>query len=177
MTYLHADLVANNICEPWKGETVVELVYLTLWGIFYRPAFSCVFWFRVNQWMHQHRIWGYNLLSARRQVWFGNYIDFRCKIGAGFRITHFSDINISPCTIGKNFTVNNGVTIGKKDLEQKAWITIGDNVTVGTGTKILGGTFTIGNNVTIGALTLINCEIPSDTLVYGIPPNRTIKPC
>jgi serine acetyltransferase len=140
-----------------------------------RIGFACVFWLRVNQlfilkgWPFQTRIYMW------RQYRFSNDISPYAKIGAGLLIQHPSDVIIgSSAKIGKNATIFNGVTIvglsGYKDLP-----CIGDNVIVYTGAKIIKPV-TIGNNVVIGAMALCNKDIPSNRMMYGIPPNVTIKP-
>ncbi|MDP2652247.1 MAG: hypothetical protein Q8O94_03860 [bacterium] len=88
---------------------------------------------------------------------------------------HPSDLIIgSSAKIGSDAYIFNGVTIvgltGKKDLP-----CIGNNVTICTGAKIIKP-ITIGNNVVIGALALCNKDIPSNSVMYGIPPHVTIKP-
>lgn len=69
-------------------------------------------------------------------------------IGGGFYIQHGFATYIAAQKIGKNFSVNQQVTIGYND-DMKSPI-IGDNVMVMCGAKVLGG-ITIGNNTRIGA--------------------------
>ena len=170
---LKSDLVANKICGEEPRSFALLCKHL-LWGFLFKPNFTCVFLYRLNRWMHLRGIPGCDFLRARRQVWFSNDIHYMADIGPGFHLVHFTDVHITPCKIGKNAAILNGVTIGKK-LWANVDISIGDNCFVGTGAKILGDC-TIGDNVTIGALSLINCDIPSNSSAYGIPPNRVIKP-
>lgn len=47
-------------------------------------------------------------------------------------------------------------------------ITVGNRVWIGHGTILLGG-ITVGNNVIIGAGSLVNKDIPSNTIYAGVP--------
>ena len=82
----------------------------------------------------------------------------------------------SAVTIGKNVTIYNGVTLGSKHFGGDAGMPqLGDNVVVYTGAKLLGAIH-IGDNSEIGALALCNKDVPPNNVMYGIPPNVTIKP-
>lgn len=56
-------------------------------------------------------------------------------------------------------------------VEKKAPITIGDNVFIGARSVILGGV-NIGSNVVIGACSLVNKDIPSNTVYGGVPAKK-----
>lgn len=60
------------------------------------------------------------------------------------------------------------------DLELTFPIVVGSNVFIGFDTKILPGV-TIGDNVIIGAGSVVNKDIPSNTVAAGVP-CRVIKP-
>lgn len=129
------------------------------------------------------------ILRFRRQRWFGNDIDPYATIGSGVTFGHLSGIIIGKgVVIGKNARIQQNVTIGTKHFTPHPNIKIkgeelfdygvpriGDNVAIGTGAVVVGN-ISIGDNVTIGALSFITCDIPSNSLAYGIPPNRTIRP-
>lgn len=72
--------------------------------------------------------------------------------------------------IGKNFSVYQGVTIGKNvkpgDITSKP--IIGDNVAI-YANAVIAGEVKIGNNVSIGAGTVVMKDIPNNSLVYGNP--------
>ena len=73
------------------------------------------------------------------------------EIGEGLVIYHGHGTVIAPYRIGKNFSVYQGVTIGRnaKPGREINNPIIGDNVTVFTNAVVAGG-ITIGDNVTIG---------------------------
>lgn len=75
--------------------------------------------------------------------------------------------------IGYNCTIYQNVTIGSKtqksgNYSPKNYPQIGNNVTIYAGAVILGG-ITIGNNAIIGANSVVNKNIPPNTIVGGIP--------
>ncbi|MFZ3043627.1 MAG: serine acetyltransferase [Minisyncoccia bacterium] len=142
-----------------------------------RPGFACVFWLRVNQlWMRKG--WrGSFRLRIWRQYRFANDISLYADIGPGLLLPHPTDVTVgSAAKIGKNVTIYNGVTLGSKraggdaDMPQ-----LGDNVIVYTGAKLIGPV-QVGDNSEIGALALCTKDVPSNSVMYGIPPNVTIKP-
>jgi serine O-acetyltransferase len=91
-------------------------------------------------------------------------------IGAGFYITHFGGIIISPAAkIGKNFTISQGVTIGISGQGEKRGVpVIGDNVYIATGAKVFGK-ISIGNNVKIGPNAVVHKSIPDNAIVVSYP--------
>ncbi|NTV92636.1 MAG: serine acetyltransferase, partial [Chlorobiaceae bacterium] len=98
-------------------------------------------------------------------------IDLPCEVpvGANFRIDQFGDIIISGyARFGDNCIVRNGVTVGLKNIEEKAAPSIGSNVSIGAGAKILGN-ITIGNNVDIGANAVVLVSVPDNSIAVGIP--------
>ena len=92
------------------------------------------------------------------------------KIGQKFFIDHGMGVVIGETAeIGDNVTLYHGVTLGGTTWKKiKRHPTIGNNVVVGTGAKILGP-ITIGDNTRIGANSVVVNEIPSNSIVVGIP--------
>ncbi len=98
-------------------------------------------------------------------------IELPCEVpvGENFRIDHFGDIIISGyASFGENCIIRNGVTVGLKNIKEKAAPAIGNNVNIGAGAKILGN-ITIGNNVDIGANSVVISSVPDNSLAVGIP--------
>jgi serine O-acetyltransferase len=142
----------------------------------FRPGFASVFWLRVNQRIARKRF--SVQLRNWRQYRFANDISEFAKIGPGFWLPHHVDVTIgSGVIIGANSTIFNGVTLGGKRLSEHdtAMPTLGNNVVVYTGAKLIGG-ITVGDNVEIGALALCIKDVPTNSVMYGIPPNITVKP-
>lgn len=88
------------------------------------------------------------------------------EIGEGLVIGHGLGVVITKnVQIGKNFVVRQNCTIGT-DYKSRDPIIIGDNVNLGAGTCIIGSGIKIGDRVKIGAMSFINKDIPSDSIVY-----------
>lgn len=87
------------------------------------------------------------------------------SIGSGFIIHNFSAILIDAESIGSNFTVNQGVSVGHDGLGRPK---IGNNVFLGSGAKVLGPV-TIGDNVVVAANAFVNTSVPDNCTVAGVP--------
>lgn len=92
------------------------------------------------------------------------------RIGGGFLVQHGNSTIVLANSIGKNFWVNQNVTVG---WTEKGCPTIGDNVRIGTGAVVLGPIH-IGDNVNIGAGAIVMKDVPSNTTVVS-PMARIIK--
>lgn len=102
-------------------------------------------------------------------------LEIHGEIGEGVVIYHGHGTILNAHKIGKNFSVYQGVTIGKNaklgiDIIKP---TIGDNVIIYTNAVVAGGII-IGNNVSIGAGAVVMKDIPENSVVIGNP--CVIKP-
>jgi len=95
------------------------------------------------------------------------HINPRLIIGRGFIIHNFSNIVIDAESVGENFTVNQGVSVGPDWLANGKPL-IGSNVFIGSGAKVLGS-ITIGSNVVVAANAFVNKSIPDNCTVAGVP--------
>lgn len=90
---------------------------------------------------------------------------FNCDdIGEGLFIQHGFSTIITCKHIGKNCWINQQVTIGYHN----GYPSIGDNVTIWAGAKVIGN-ITIGDDVIIGANAVVTKDIPSHSIVVGVP--------
>lgn len=92
------------------------------------------------------------------------------RIGRGFYIGHPFCITVnSKAVIGDNVNIHKGVTIGQENRgKRKGSPTIGSKVWIGINSTIVGG-ITIGDDVMIAPNTFVNCDIPSNSVVFGNP--------
>ena len=117
----------------------------------------------------------YKLLYKIVQILTGIELPCEVPVGRNFRIDHFGDIIISGyASFGDNCIIRNGVTIGLKNITEKAAPSFGNNVNIGAGAKILGN-ITIGNNVDIGANAVVLTPVPDNSIAVGIPAKIIIK--
>lgn len=111
----------------------------------------------------------YRFLYKTVQILTGIELPCEVPVGRNFRIDHFGDIIISGyASFGDDCIIRNGVTVGLKNIEEKAAPKIGNGVNIGTGAKLLGN-ITIGNNVDIGANAVVITPVPDNSIAVGIP--------
>lgn len=111
----------------------------------------------------------YILLKYISEVLTGIQINVNSDIAPGFFIGHFSCIIIGAEKIGRNCSVGQGVTVGRKGAgKSNGWPIIGENVYIGAGAKVFGA-ISIGDNVIIGANAVVNKDVPANCTAVGIP--------
>lgn len=108
------------------------------------------------------------LLKAKSQI----DIPPSTEIGLGISMYHTGLVVINPnAKIGINVTVSPGITIGKtivRKNNKSLYPKIGNNVWIGSNSTIVGGII-VGDNVLIAANTFVNCDVPSNSVVFGNP--------
>ena len=92
------------------------------------------------------------------------------EIGSEFFIDHGAGVVIGETSvIGNNVTIYAGVVLGGVSTERvKRHPTLGNDVVVGTGAKLLGA-ISIGNNVRVGSNSVVVNDVPSNSVVVGVP--------
>lgn len=149
---------------------------LILNGVF-SESFNVTLWFRLGNYFIEQKGIVNKILGAFCRLMllhkghkYGISLKLGNQIGGGIFIHHYSCIIISPCAvIGRNFTVYQGVTIGRVHEGKKAGVPIiGDNVTIFAGAKVIGN-IRIGNNVTVGANSVVTSDVPDNAIVAGVP--------
>lgn len=92
-----------------------------------------------------------------------NDLYIRCPdIGGGFRIQHGHSTWVMAESIGRNFFVNQNVTIG---VAKGGKPVIGDDVQIRTGAVVVGP-IRIGNGVMIAPTAFVNFDVPSGKKVF-----------
>ncbi len=129
-----------------------------------------------------HAIWrrGWRIparfLSQVARFLTGIEIHPAAKIGSGLFIDHGMGVVIGETAeVGDNVTLLQGVTLGGTSLKrEKRHPTLGDNVVVGAGAKIIGA-FKIGAGSRIGAGSVVVREVPTNSVVVGVPGRVTYR--
>jgi serine O-acetyltransferase len=126
--------------------------------------FRNLFYFRLSKGSFTDRV----LASVAEYIYrprSGLRIRPQCAIGPGLFIQHGYETGFN-ATIGRNYWINQHVTVGYLDDMGKP--EIGDNVRVGVGARVLGK-IKIGDNVNIGANAVVVRDVPSNCTVVGVP--------
>jgi len=97
------------------------------------------------------------------------HISSTAKIGPGFCLPHASGVVIGEgVELGRDCTVYQGVTIGRKTYDIDAYPQLGDKVVIYSGSCVIGDIH-IGNNVIIGTNSTVLKNVLSDHIVAGSP--------
>ena len=116
------------------------------------------------------------LLSHLGRFLTGIEIHPAAQLGPGLFIDHGMGVVIGETAeVGENVTLLQGVTLGGTSLKrEKRHPTLGNNVVVGAGAKIIGA-FTIGAGSRIGAGSVVVREVPTNSVVVGVPGRVTYR--
>lgn len=113
----------------------------------------------------------YFFLFYLTQMFTGISIQAYAKIGPRFVVNNFSGVFVLAESIGADFTVCDGVTVGNIRGKNRLAI-IGNDVYFESGCKVLGDV-TIGDNVVIRANSLVLSDVPTNSLAMGNPARVT----
>jgi serine O-acetyltransferase len=134
-----------------------------------------VFLHRIAQKLHRS---GYRLparlISQFNRFLTGIEIHPGARIGKRFFIDHGTGVVIGETAeIGDDVTAYQNVTLGGTSVEKKKrHPTIGNNVVIGAGAKVLGN-ITVGDHARIGAGSVVVKDVPSGSIVVGVPARLT----
>ena len=135
------------------------------------PGLHAVWGHRVANrlWHADHRL-AARFLSGLVRAWTAVDIHPAATIGSGLFIDHAVGVVIGEtAVVGTDVTIYQGVTLGGTSLEAgKRHPTVGDRVTIGAGAKVLGSV-TVGSGSRIGANAVVVRDVPSDSVVVGVP--------
>ncbi|HEY3185990.1 MAG TPA: serine O-acetyltransferase [Solirubrobacteraceae bacterium] len=129
-----------------------------------------------------HRLWGGGWTTLARFVSnvarsvTGIEIHPAARLGRGLFIDHGMGVVIGETAeVGENVTLLQGVTLGGTSLKrEKRHPTLGDNVVVGAGAAVIGA-ITIGSGTRIGAGSVVVRDVPSNSVVVGVPGRVTYR--
>jgi serine O-acetyltransferase len=100
---------------------------------------------------------------------FGCYLPYQIKFGKK-AVVGYGGLGIvvhHRVIVGNDIHIDQNVTIGGTSKKHEV-PKIGDHVYIGAGAKVLGP-ITIGDNVVIGANAVVVNDVPSNSLVVGVP--------
>lgn len=123
----------------------------------------------------------YKICNKLAQFLFGMKLDYTVKVGRRVKLEHFGGMILGAREIGNDVWIRQNTTFGIRSLDDlDAKPTIGNSVEIGAGAVIVGR-IKIGDNSVIGANTVVYSNIPSGSVVSGIPgkvvgQNPTLNP-
>lgn len=133
------------------------------------------FWYRIGKYLKSKRNPFAKLFFAFVKIIYkhvqyktGTQLPFGTKAGGGLQFPHFGcQIIHYAATLGNNVLIFQGVTIGS--MRGKSGVPrIGNNVILFSGARIIGGV-TIGDNCVVGAGAVVTKDVPSGSVVAGVP--------
>jgi serine O-acetyltransferase len=163
LEYLRRDVAAVRERDPAaRSDAEVVLCY---------PGLHAVWGHRVANrlWHDDHRL-AARFVSGVVRTWTAVDIHPAATLGPGLFIDHAVGVVIGEtAVVGTDVTIYQGVTLGGTSLEAgKRHPTVGDRVTIGAGAKVLGPV-TVGSGSRIGANAVVVRDVPSDSVVVGVP--------
>lgn len=102
---------------------------------------------------------------------YGIHPNLSISVGKGLHIVHGDGVHLNCKSIGDNFTIYQGVTLGE---DRRGGIPIiGNNVTIYTNAVVIGN-IRIGDGATIGANAFVNKDVADGDIIVGSP-GRSVR--
>lgn len=139
--------------------------------IFAYPGVHAIWGHRVSHWLwHRGARVAARIMGELIRIFTGVEIHPGATLGSGLFIDHATGVVIGETAeIGDDVTIYHGVTLGGISTDPgKRHPTIGDRVIIGAGAKVLGP-IKIGDDSRIGANAVVVKEVPSSSVVVGVP--------
>jgi serine O-acetyltransferase len=169
-SYIRSDIARSFELKNGQSE---KIKLIDFFRIAFSPKFFPVFLIRLSYFFYDN-----HLIFISKAILFFNFIIFgieirsNCSVGKGLFIAHSNGIVIGAKSIGTNFTIFQGVTIGSIELDfSDSGIkrpVIKNNVTIYSGAKVLGA-ITIDDHSIVGANAVVLKSSPKFSLLVGIP--------
>lgn len=162
------DVIWIEICYRKKMH-FFKILHLILFNIQLR----FIFLFRLACLLKKKKIRFLPGVIFRHLVYrYGCFMNLNSDIGIGLKIPHPNGIVIGEkVQIGKNCTIYQQVTIGGKiigDAKAGNYPKIKDNVVIFAGAKLIGN-INVGEHSIVGANSVVNKNVPSNSVVAGVP--------
>ena len=143
----------------------------TLQIVFAYPGVHAIWGHRISHWLWERgaKVTARTLGEVTR-IFTGVDIHPGAILGTGVFIDHATGVVIGETAeVGDDVTIFHGVTLGGTGRETgKRHPTIGDRVVIGAGAKVLGA-IKVGDDSRIGANAVVVKEVPSSSVVVGVP--------
>lgn len=170
-------LIRADYIQLVQKEEISSLKYL-LGGVkklITNASFKMTFWFRIGSYLKDKRnpfykplYWMVQIMYKHYQYKTGCQLYLGTKVGGGLVFPHWGcQIIHYAAELGDNVQIFQGVTIGTT-RGKEGFPKIGNNVILFSGARVIGGV-TIGDNCVVGACAVVTKDVPSGSVVAGIP--------
>jgi serine O-acetyltransferase len=143
------------------------------------PTLHAIAAHRLGFWIHQSNLPKpvslplrvvHRVASTALEIMWGIQISDAADIGPGFYIGHPGAVIIGPVKMGRDCSVSERVTIGRRTdgSGNEGLPEIGDRVWIGTGT-VMFGRIHVGSGASIAPLTLVGRNVAPRSMVVGNP--------
>lgn len=161
-----ADLAHYSVLEkePVSLKFALRMFLIT-------PGFQFVFSIRLQEMVRKIPVIG---KALRRLVWwlscivFSSEIALGAEVGGGLYVPHPFGIVVGVATIGRDVSLLQNVTIGRKSGRDPRDPVICDRAAIFSGAVILGP-ITIGEGAVIGANAVVVKDVPAGATAIGVP--------
>jgi serine O-acetyltransferase len=137
-----------------------------------QPGFQLAFSIRLQEQCARIPLFG---KLFRRIMWYattiitGADINPQAQIGGGVFFPHPNGIVIGlTCIVGRNVSIYQNVTLGRRTVEDERTPGIGDDACINAGAVLIGG-ITIGKSAVIGANAVVLKDVPAGYIAVGVP--------
>ncbi|TQX85329.1 MULTISPECIES: hypothetical protein [unclassified Rhizobium] len=153
-----------------KEGSVVSLLFVARLCLL-TPGFQFVMSRRIQDILREIPLIGRLL---RRILWwltcliFSSELALGAEFGGGLYVPHPFGIVVGVAKIGRNVSILQNVTIGKRGDSSPEGTIIHNNVSFGAGAVVLGP-LTVGENSSIGANSVVLRDVPPNSVAIGAP--------
>lgn len=164
------EILKSDINNHVKGGFLRKLL-----ALIFSVSLRMIINYRIGNFLHHRRNFINNIfimwLKKRQLNRYASDISYHATIGKNIKFPHPTGIVIGDgVVINDNVMVFQQVTFGSHGKKGKKleYPIIEKGVKIYAGAKIIGG-ITIGENAIIGANTVVNIDVPPDSIAAGIP--------
>ena len=137
-----------------------------------REMFRYIFWLRLVHYLKQKK-WTKYILAPLPAIFlkhlsykYGVFVDTNIEIGPGLKIIHGGCLYVNALSIGSEFTIYQGVTLGASP--GKGIPVVGNGVVVYTGAVVVGDVI-LNDNCQIAANAVVTHYVPANEIMMGVP--------
>ena len=132
--------------------------------------FKAINLYRKSHWLYKHKVPVLpRFYTGMIYLFFNSYVPPTAEIGADsdFAYGGIGCVVHKNAIIGERVVTGQNTTVGRA-IHPDSFPRIGNDVYISAGSRIIGK-INVGNNVIIGANSVVNKDVPDNTIVAGVP--------